>query len=144
MPEIEGCEVEEVEDEHNLGDPEVRMDPEQDEGELQEVVDDEVGADVCGEGVRGGIAGEEDVEVVDLEYEEYYPVVDLTSVPGGCIEKGRPGEGAWLTSRCQRYKDSGRRALGEPCFVPILTNLYDRLRGRRSRSGCLQRGRGTR
>lgn len=130
MPEIEGCEVEEVEDEHDFGDPEVGMDPEQDEGELQDVVDDEVGADVCGKGVRGGITGEEDVEVVYLEYEEYYPVVDLTSVSGRCIRKVWPGERAWLTSRCQRYKDSGRRALGEPCFDPILTDLYDRLRGR--------------
>lgn len=76
MPKIEGDEVEEVEDEHDLCDPEMGMDPEHNEGELEKVVDYEVGADVCGEGLGGSIAGEEDVEVVDLGDEEDYPVLD--------------------------------------------------------------------
>ena len=49
MPKIEGDEVEEVEDEHDFRNPEMGMDPEHDEGKLEKVVDDEVGADVCSE-----------------------------------------------------------------------------------------------
>lgn len=52
MSEIKRDEVKEVENKHYLGDPEMGMYPEHDEGELQEVVDDEVGADVCSQRVR--------------------------------------------------------------------------------------------
>ena len=74
VPEVEKGEIDEVEDEHCLGEDEMRVHPEEHEAELQEVVDDEVGADVCGEGLVGGGGGEEGGEVVDLQDDEDDPV----------------------------------------------------------------------
>lgn len=74
---VQRREVEEVDDQHQLGDPEVRPHPQQDERRLQHVVDDEVAADVGGLPDPVGVVGEEVPDVADLEDQEHEPVVGL-------------------------------------------------------------------
>ena len=47
--------------------------PEEDEGEEEEVVQDEVGTDIGGGGDVGLVVGEEVPDIADLEYEDDEP-----------------------------------------------------------------------
>lgn len=74
VAEVEARQVDEVEDEDDLGPVEMRADKEHDEGEVEEVVEDEVAADAGG-GVDGvGVLGEQVGDVAELEDEEEDPV----------------------------------------------------------------------
>lgn len=73
MAEIGSGKVEEVDDDEQLGEPEVAAHPEMHEAEEEEVVGDEVAADVCGSGGEDSIGCVECVRVVELEDEENDP-----------------------------------------------------------------------
>lgn len=81
VAEVQGRQIEEVDDEHDLGPDEVRADKEHDEGKVEEVVDDEVAADAGGVVNGFGGAREEVRDVAELEDEE--------DDPGGALETGR-------------------------------------------------------
>ena len=70
---VERGEVEEVDDEGELGPDEVVVHPEQHEDELQTVRDDVVRAQVRGGRGPGGVGGEERIEVAELGGEEGDP-----------------------------------------------------------------------
>jgi hypothetical protein len=70
VAEVRKAEVEEVDDEQQLGEPEVRAHPEVDEAEEEQVGGDVVGADVGGGEEVGLVCGPEGVGVDELEGEE--------------------------------------------------------------------------
>jgi hypothetical protein len=70
VAEVGEAEVEEVDDEQQLREPEVRAHPEVDEAEQQEIGGDVVGADVGGGEEVGLVCGPEGVGVDELEGEE--------------------------------------------------------------------------
>lgn len=51
----------------------MRMDPQQDKGEQEQVVDDEVRAHICCMGNIFGIIGEQIIQIADLQNEEDNP-----------------------------------------------------------------------
>jgi len=73
VAEVEGREVDEVEDEEDLGPDEVLVDEEPDEAEVEEVVDDEMAAHGAGGVDRVDVAGEEVADVAGLEDEDGEP-----------------------------------------------------------------------
>ena len=73
VQEVQVREVEEVDDLDDLGPDEVRAHEEHDEGEVQEVVEDEVAADVGGRRDVRGVPGEEVADVADLQEEDDDP-----------------------------------------------------------------------
>ena len=73
VAEVERGEVEEVEDEDDLGPVEVRADEEHDKGEVEEVVHDEVASHAGGGVDVGGVGREEVGNVAALEDEEHDP-----------------------------------------------------------------------
>ena len=73
VAEVERRQVEEVDDQDDLGPDEVGAHEEHDEGKLKEVVEDEVGADGGGGIDVVGVAGEEVPDVSNLEGEENNP-----------------------------------------------------------------------
>lgn len=80
VAEVQGREVEEVQDQEQLGPCEVAADKEHDEGEMKEVVGDKVTADGAG-GVDGiDITREEVANVADLEDENGEPGGQIVSV----------------------------------------------------------------
>ena len=74
MVEVQRHEVKEVDDQHQFGDPEVRPHPQQDEGGLQDVVDDEVAPDVGRLFHPVGVVGEQMPDIAELEDQENEPV----------------------------------------------------------------------
>lgn len=86
VAEVERREIEEVENENNLGPVEMRLDKEHDKGEMEEIVQDEVASDAGGgiDDVR--VAREEVAYVTSLEDEEENPV---DGGDGGIQGKGR-------------------------------------------------------
>lgn len=81
VEEVQVGEVEQVDDLDDLGPDEVGAHEEHDEGEVQEVVEDEVAADVGGGGDVGGVLGEEVADVADLEEEDDDPAVCKLAIP---------------------------------------------------------------
>lgn len=75
VQEVQVREVEQVDDLDDLGPDEVRAHEEHDEGKVQQVVEDEVAADVGGGGDVRGVLGEEVADVADLQEEDDDPVV---------------------------------------------------------------------
>ena len=73
VAEVGEGEVEEVDDDEQLGEPEVGAHPEVDEAEEEEVGGDVMGADVRGGGDVDGVAGVEGVGVDELEEEDEDP-----------------------------------------------------------------------
>lgn len=73
VQEVQVGQVEEVDHLDDLGPDEVRAHEEHDEGEVQQVVEDEVTADVGGGGDVGRILGEEVADVADLQEEDDDP-----------------------------------------------------------------------
>lgn len=73
MAHVEGGEVEEVEDEHDLGPDELGAGKEHDEGEVEEVVQDEVASDGRGGMLYVGVLGEEVADVASLHDPEKDP-----------------------------------------------------------------------
>lgn len=67
MAEVEGGQVAEVQDERNLAYPEPAVDPEEEPGGDEDVVDYEVRTDVCGSVDEVFVAGVEEIDVADLE-----------------------------------------------------------------------------
>lgn len=65
-----GALVDEVDDEDELGPDEVAADEEHDEGEVQQVVHDEVGADGAGRVHLLNVAREEVIDVAELREEQ--------------------------------------------------------------------------
>ena len=82
VAEIQRRQVEEVDDEDQLSPGEVRADEEHDEGEVQQVVEDEVAANGAGRVHRLDVAREEADEIAALEDEEDDPD-EGGSVPAG-------------------------------------------------------------
>jgi len=74
VAEVGRGQIEEVDDEQQQGQPEVRAYPEVDEAEEEEVVRDEVGTDMGGGGDVNGVRGVEVVAVADLEDEKDDPI----------------------------------------------------------------------
>lgn len=73
VTEVERGQVEEVDDQDDLGPNEVGAHEEHDEGELKEVVEDEVGADRGGGVDVVGVVGEEVPDIADLKSEQDDP-----------------------------------------------------------------------
>lgn len=73
MSEVQGRQVEEVEDEHQLGPHKVTAAEQQNPAHMKQVVDDEVATDSAGGIDMVGIAREEVADVGDLEEEETEP-----------------------------------------------------------------------
>lgn len=74
VAEVERGEVEEVENDNDLGPGKVRADKEHDKGKVEEVVEDEVATDAGGGVRRLGRLGEEVTNVAGLQHEENDPV----------------------------------------------------------------------
>lgn len=74
VAEVQRAEVGKVEDEDDLGNGKVRVDKQQHEDDVQDVVEDEVAADACCGVDDVGAAGEERGGVSELENEEHNPV----------------------------------------------------------------------
>jgi len=72
--EICSREIDEIDDEKELGQPVVGANPEVDEAEEEEVVGDEVGADIGGSSHVGGIVAVEVPDVANLQDEEDEPI----------------------------------------------------------------------
>ena len=73
MPEVKRRQVERVDHEHPFADPEVGVYPEENERGCEEVVHDEVGADVRGDLDQLGVEGEETKQVAKLRQDEEEP-----------------------------------------------------------------------
>ena len=73
MAEIQARQVEEVDDQDDLRPDEVAADEEHDEGELKEVVEDEVGSNGCGGVDVVSVGGEQVPDIADLEDEQEDP-----------------------------------------------------------------------
>lgn len=73
MAEVQGRQVDEVDDQHNLSPREVTSDKQHDEGEVEEVVEDEVATDSAGRVLLGNIAGEQMADVAGLQNEQDEP-----------------------------------------------------------------------
>lgn len=80
VTEVDRGQVEEVEHEHKLGGPEMGADPEQQEGRLEYIVDNEVASDVGSSSNPLGVIGKEMPDVADLKDKERNP----TSVSFSC------------------------------------------------------------
>lgn len=78
VAEIQRAEVEEVENQYDLGDVEVRVHKEHYECKVKQVVEDEVAADTSSCGNDVGTAGEERCDVSKLEDEENNPGFQLS------------------------------------------------------------------
>lgn len=74
VPEVKRAQVEKVDSQDQLAPPKVAAGPEHDKGRSQQVVEDEVRADIGGGGDALGVAGEEALQVADLEDEQGDPV----------------------------------------------------------------------
>ena len=66
MPEVERCQIQRVEDEHQLANPEVGVYPKKDERGGKEIVYDEVRTDIRGDHYYLRIEGEEAVKIAEL------------------------------------------------------------------------------
>ena len=77
VAEIEGGQVEEVENQDHLSPVEVGSDEEHHEGKVEQIVQDEVAADAGGSLNNVGVAREEVADVSSLENEEYNPEPSL-------------------------------------------------------------------
>jgi hypothetical protein len=75
VAEVERGQVKEVDDQDELGPAKVRADEEHDEGEVQQVVQDEVAANRGGGIDLDRVLGEEIGDVADLKYEENDPIL---------------------------------------------------------------------
>lgn len=73
VTEVERGQVEEVDDQDDLSPDEVGANEQHDEGELEKVVEDEVGADGGGGVDVVGVGGEEVPDIADLEGEQDDP-----------------------------------------------------------------------
>lgn len=73
VAEVEGAEVEEVEDQNELSPDEMGADKEHDEGEVEEVVEDKVAADARRGMDDVRVGGEQVTNVAGLENEEDNP-----------------------------------------------------------------------
>ena len=73
VAEVQARQVEEVDDQDDLGPDEVAADEEHDEGELKEVVEDEVGSNRGGGVDVVSVGGEEVPDIADLEDEQEDP-----------------------------------------------------------------------
>lgn len=71
---VQRVEVEEVDDEQQLGPPEAAAAPQHDEAEGEQVVEDEVAAHVGGGGDAGRVGAEQPLHVAQLQREECDPV----------------------------------------------------------------------
>jgi len=76
VAQVEKGEVGEVEDHDKLGPDKVRADKENDEGKLEEVIQDEVASDTGSCMDTLGFGGEQVPDVADLEQEEEDPASD--------------------------------------------------------------------
>ena len=74
MPEVQARQVEEVDHQQELCEPEAATDPEHDEAEGEQVIEDEVAADVGGGEDELGRAAVEEHDVAELLDEEPDPV----------------------------------------------------------------------
>jgi len=74
IAQVKEGEVAKVEDHNELGPDEVRADKEDDEGELEEVIQDEVASDAGSCMDIFGFGGEQIPDVADLEQEEEDPI----------------------------------------------------------------------
>lgn len=93
VAEVEGGQVEEVDNENDLGPGKVGADKEHDEGEVEEVVEDEVAADGAGRVDVVGVAREEVANVAGLEDEQDDPRERTTCVRTDGLEEERRGIG---------------------------------------------------
>ena len=126
MAEVQKGEIHKVEDEYSLGENETCVDPEKHEDELEDIIDDEVRADVCGEGLLSGGGGEEGEEVVDLCDEDDDPAVGdketevVSFLLVGCLsgKKERVGERKDVPVEIDDEGLQGRRAWGSLCSDP--------------------------
>ena len=73
VTEVQARQVEEVDDQDDLGPDEVAADEEHNEGELEEVVEDEVGSDGGGRVDVVSVGGEQVPDITDLEDEQEDP-----------------------------------------------------------------------
>lgn len=76
VAEVERGEVEEVDDEYDLGPDEVGANEEHDKGEVQQVVKDKVATDAGSSIDVVGILGKEVADIADLQDEKHDPIVD--------------------------------------------------------------------
>ena len=91
VAEVGEGEVEEVDDDEQLGEPEVGADPEVDEAEEEEVGGDVVGSDVGGGGNVDGVARVEGVGVDELEEHDENPSGGSVAVCGCSADGERAG-----------------------------------------------------
>lgn len=92
MAEVERRQVEEVDDQDQLGPNEMGADEEHDEGEVQQVVEDEMTPHTGGSLNIVGILGKEMTDVTDLQDEEYNPAQSVRNkkqIPAGSDGGGR-------------------------------------------------------
>ena len=73
MAEIEGYQIEQIDNQEQFGPPKVRTDPEHGPAKLQQVVDDEMASYVGSRGDIVAIFGEEVPYISDLENPHYNP-----------------------------------------------------------------------
>ena len=88
VAEIEGAQVDKVDDEQELCPDEVGADEEHDKGEMEEVVEDKVATDAGGGVDVVGVLGEEVGDVAELQDEEDNP----EDIGDGAVH----GEGTWV------------------------------------------------
>lgn len=73
MHPVRGRLAEEVDDEDDLGGPEVAAHPQHDKGKDEQVVQDEMGGDIGGSGDQDGVPGEEVPQIADLGEQQQDP-----------------------------------------------------------------------
>ena len=78
MTEIQDGQVDEIHDQHDLSDPEQIVDPQHDERCMQEVVEDEVTANICSSVGPVHITREEVPDVARLKDKESNPIQVLS------------------------------------------------------------------
>lgn len=116
MPEIERGEVEEVDDQHELGNPEMSVHPEHDEAKVEQVVCNKVGTDI-GSGVDI-LARVEMVHVGNLKSNQDDPVDvddDMIQRERGWVEIILAPDGVvGMSSRCIPGEVNGGNEEDEP------------------------------
>lgn len=74
VAEVKRGQVEEIEHEHQLSDPEVASNPEEEESRLEYIVDDEMASDVGRSGNPFGVVGKQMPDVTDLKNKKRNPM----------------------------------------------------------------------